>query len=133
MKTALTTLYENSLYAFELEGPTLAFRWTPATAQMSEEDFKDALMNYAGFALEHRPTGLLIDTRRFHFPHDTPGAWRDAHVLPRYLRAGASRMAYVLPEGAGPSLPPPRATGDFREAFFVDEGAARRWLLEASN
>ncbi|MCU0695412.1 MAG: hypothetical protein MUC96_02655 [Myxococcaceae bacterium] len=124
----MKVLRQNDLYRFELDGAVLAFRWTERTAQMSEQDFKDALVSYAGCALEHRPRGLLIDTRAFQYPRETPGAWRDEHIVPLYREAGAHRMAYVLPVPAGNAVPPPRAQHRFDEAFFADEPSAVAWL-----
>jgi hypothetical protein len=60
----MPTRSEDSLYASELGGPTLAFQWTEATALRSEEDCQ----------LRARASALLIDTRRFQVPRETPGA-----------------------------------------------------------
>jgi hypothetical protein len=121
-------LSESPLYRFELVHDVLAFRWTERTARMTEQDFKDAVMNDAGFALEHRPLGLLIDTTSFRYPAPTPGAWRDEAVVPRYLRAGVTRMAYVAPGASAGSLSLGNARGRFEEASFTEETAAIEWL-----
>lgn len=125
----MKTLFSNSLYAFELsdDARVLSFRWTERTAQMTEDDFKEALSNYAGFALEHRVPGLLVDTTHFRYGKPTPDAWRDAHVLPRYLKAGSARMAYVMPP-AVLAHTPGEVRGALHEKFFGDEAQALGWL-----
>jgi hypothetical protein len=125
----MKTLFSNSLYAFELsdDAHVLSFRWTERTAEMSEDDFKEALSNDAGFALEHRVPGLLVDTGHFRYAKPTPDAWRDAHVLPRYLKAGSLRMAYVVPAAMLPHTPG-ELRGALHEKFFGDEAAALAWL-----
>ncbi len=112
-------------------GTIIDFRWTDATRNMSEEDFRGGLRVFAGLAEEHRPVGLLVDIRSFgHEPGPDTGTWRAAEITPRYNRAGVRRFGYLVGPGfQGPKNSPVRNDGeDFETAFFDDEAAARSWL-----
>lgn len=60
-------LYQSKYYEFELSDGVIINRWLDTTAQMTYQDFKDALMNLAGYMIEHKTTRLLIDTTSLKF------------------------------------------------------------------
>ena len=100
-------LAEHNLYTFEwdAEAAILAFLWTEATANMTDEDFKEALSRYAERAKACGAKCLLVDVSRFqHALSPELGSWRDKTISPRYNEAGVRRFAYVI--GEGRPLPP---------------------------
>lgn len=123
---------DGATYRFELshEGDVLAFRWTEATVELTPQGFEEALAHYAAVAERYRPRGLLVDLQAFRFagPPPEPG-WRDAVILPRYLAAGARRMAYV---GLAPSEAATTGLGGFRERRFASEAEAIAWLRQTA-
>ena len=92
-------LYEYTLYRFELieDGEVLLFTWKASTERMSDEDFREALHNYAGFGSEYQVASMLVDIRGFKYPM-TPelAIWRDRDISPRYEKSGMKRLAYLL-------------------------------------
>ena len=130
-------LHRNDFYSFnyDLEGKILNFVWTPGTEKMTDTDFKDALSNFAGFALEYRTPNVLVDVRNFkHSMSEALGKWRDEVVTPRYNTAGVKRFGYLLPVGKAPAddapTDPPPANEQFATRYFDSEEKAGRWFRE---
>ncbi len=92
-------LYESTYYTFSLEGDTIINRWSDNTAKMSYQDFKDALMNLAGYIIEHKSKKILIDTNSFRFtlPDDNI-TWRNENLYPRITKNGTMKQALILPK-----------------------------------
>jgi len=92
-------LYESTYYTFSLDGDTIINRWKDDSAKMSYQDFKDALMNLAGYIIEHKSKKLLIDTTNFKFtlPNENI-AFRNEEFYPRITKVGTSRQALIMPE-----------------------------------
>src|SRR5262245_50413396 len=93
-------VYEHSLYTFELlkDGKILLFNWSDQTADMTEEDYQEALHNYAGFGAEFKVPFMLVDIRNFKYKM-TPqlGIWRDQFISPRYVKFGLQKFGYIVP------------------------------------
>ncbi len=105
-------------------------RWTPATAEMTDADFKDALEAFADLAEGRNARNLLVDVRTFrHEVGEALGAWRGEAIVPRYNRAGIRKFAYVVPGPGGPSGGPGE---DFETRAFADEDSALAWFREAA-
>jgi hypothetical protein len=125
------------LFSFELDTDlsVLRFHWTEKTANMTDEDFKRALLLYADFAKNHSPRGLLVDVRNFrHKLAPETGRWRDEVVAPKYASAGVKKFVYVV----GPDFPtppagalPPLNAPPFETRFFHSTGEAEKWLAES--
>ena len=126
-------IYKHSLYTFELiEGATiLLFNWTKATENMTEEDFQEALHNYAGFGCEYQVSKMLIDVRNFRYKM-TPqlGIWRDEHISPRYAKFGLQKFAYIVPLGVleGMKDTVKKVARSFEEQYFESAEDALNWL-----
>jgi hypothetical protein len=131
---SMTTIHEEPLFSFELEADsrTLRFHWTEKTANMTDDEFKRALLLYAELAGKHSVYGLLVDVRSFrHRIAAETGRWRDEVVAPKYAGAGVKKFAYVVGEDfpmppAG-SRPAPTA---FETRFFHSMAEAEGWLAE---
>jgi hypothetical protein len=131
----MTTIHQDQLFSFELDAGLnlLRFLWTEKTSNMTDDDFKRALLLYADFAKKHSVRGLLVDVRTFrHRMTPETGKWRDEVVAPKYASAGVKKFAYVVgqnfpmpPTGSKPSTVPP-----FETRFFHSTEEAERWLSE---
>ena len=128
----MKTVYQNSLYSFifDSENHVLIFEWTEKTAAMTDENFIDALSNYAGFAFELKGPGLLVDVRKFvHKMGEEAMKWRNDVALSRYMLAGSMKMAYVMPAQAIDSLPKGNVqVGEFTDHYFGSMVEATGWL-----
>ncbi len=130
-------VYNHSLYVFELieNNHILLFKWTDNTENMLEEDYQEALHNYAGFVLEFKTPSLLVDVTNFRYKM-TPqlGIWRDEHISPRYVKAGTKKFAYLVPKvvlekmkgGEGMK----KVERGFEEEYFESHKQAVSWLTD---
>ena len=69
---------------------------------MTDDDYKQALREYARLVLKHRARRALIDLRRFRYrlgDSDTLGSWWANEIVPLYNQAGLEKFAFVLTEG----------------------------------
>jgi hypothetical protein len=121
-------IYESTFYSFELNDRYCIFRWKENTDQMSLQDFKDALMNFAGYVIEHKTTKLLVFTENFKFITPEEGhEWRKKEYNPRIKKAGNVKQALIMREEFLPyvtdeidSVVPVR--------YFASESEAKAWL-----
>ena len=108
----------------------ILLRWTPATAAMTDADFKDALEAFADLAEGRRARNLLVDVCNFrHEMGEALGVWRREAIVPRYNRAGIRKFAYVVPGAGGPSSGPGE---DFETRAFDNEDAALAWFRQSA-
>lgn len=92
-------IYESTYYQFELDEDRIVNRWKDTTDKMTFQDFKDALMNLAGFAIENRTPKILIDTSNFKFQLPAENVeFRNEVFYPRVTKVGAISQALVMPE-----------------------------------
>src|SRR5262245_54195488 len=131
----MTSIHQDPLFSFELDADLnlLRFLWTEKTSNMTDDDFKRALLLYADFAKKHSARNLLVDVRSFrHRIAPETGKWRDEVVAPKYASAGVKKFAYVVaqdfpmpPTGSKPPTAPP-----FETRFFHSTEEAEKWLAE---
>ncbi len=130
-------VHQDPLFTFEFEEASaiLRFRWTEKTANMTDDDFKRALTLYADFAEKHAARGLLVDVRNFkHRPGPDIGTWRDEKIVPRYVRAGVKKLAYVVGSNApmssgGDQKAPPKEP--VATSYFGTMEEAEDWLKKS--
>jgi SpoIIAA-like len=121
-------LYDSRYYSFELSDKYMIFHWKDSTDQMSLQDFKDALMNFAGYVVEHQTPNLLVFTENFRFNVPEEGhEWRKKEYNHRVKKVGGVKQALLMKEEFLPyveneidSVIPVR--------YFSSEGEARAWL-----
>ena len=75
------------IITFEEDAKILKLKWSPNTNMMNDQDFKDALVVFAGFVEPYGANGLLVDVQEFKFmkamePELT--AWRIKNISTRY-------------------------------------------------
>ena len=92
-------IYESKYYEFELNDTVMINRWLDTSDQMNYQDFKDALMNLAGYMIEHKTTRLLIDTTKlkFQLPAEAD-EFRTKEFNPRITKVGEIKQALVMPK-----------------------------------
>src|SRR5262249_38677981 len=94
----------HAFYAFDLDeqASLLSFNWTEKSAGMTDDDYKQALREYARLVLKHQARRALIDLRRFRYrlgDSDALGSWWANEIVPLYNQAGLEKFAFGLPEG----------------------------------
>jgi hypothetical protein len=118
-----------TLYSIRYQKPRkfVALTWLAGTADMTDQDFKEALEVFAEGALQHHAERLMIDMREF---RGRPGAavltWRDEVIVPKYNRAGVKKVAWVWPGERGEM-----AEGEgtqYTNRYFSSEDEALAWL-----
>ncbi|MEO1049708.1 MAG: hypothetical protein AAFX87_03760 [Bacteroidota bacterium] len=126
-------LFETPLYAFKLieDGKILKFEWTDETRNMEFLNFQEACMIYAGLAIEHNVSLLLIDTVRFHYQMpDDYLEWKNEWLNPRYEKVPVTKHAFVMKKEGFEQF----ANQEFQEATYVNRffdatENAVQWLL----
>ncbi len=121
-------IYDSTYYSFELDDNYMIFHWKDSTDQMSLQDFKDALMNFAGYVLEHQTSKLLVFTENFKFKTPEEGhEWRKKEYNTRIKKVGEVKQALLMKEeflqyveDEIDSVVPVR--------YFSSESEARAWL-----
>ena len=110
------------------------FRWFDTTADMSAEEFKASLANFAACVQKCRRHRILVDNTNFRMsPSSMDGPWRDANIIPRYNAAGVTRFAFHVPPGMPMigSPPAPEGPGRFPTAYFGRRQEALDWLAKS--
>lgn len=103
--------------------------WKETTAYMSDQDFKDALVDFAGKVSAHRTPFLLIDTMNWKYRFkdvQATMAWRKQNIVPEYKKAGVIKEAFLIPEGA------PKMKADYgtlETDSFNTEKEIERWFF----
>ncbi|MBV7336156.1 hypothetical protein KFU94_49560 [Chloroflexi bacterium TSY] len=108
----------------------MTLAWTEATSNMTDEDFKKVNLEYANFAVEHGVKLLLVNVEKFgHRFGPELGSWRAQEVIPRYHKAGVTKMAFV--HGAGFEGAPAMSNEgeNFVTEHFALKADADEWLL----
>ena len=105
--------------------------WTTETAAMNNQDFKDALELFVGYAAEHSAPNLLVDLRPFRH-NMTPelGKWRDEVIAPKYNAAGVKKFAYLIGSVDSANRPSQNAGEDFVTGYFESTESGRSWFSE---
>jgi len=120
-----------AMYSIRYHKPEkfVCLTWSPGTAGMTDQDFKEALEVFADGALQHHAERLMIDMTEFRGrPGEKVLTWRDEVIVPKYNRAGVKKIAWVWPGEAGAT-----ATGEgtqYTNRYFPSEREALEWITE---
>jgi SpoIIAA-like len=123
-------VYESTYYTISLDGDTIINRWKDTTVKMSYQDFKDALMNLAGYIIEHKSKKILIDTTSFQFTLPSENVtFRNEEFYPRITKVGTNRQALVLHKEYLAYVKDEVAETDVvKTRYFASETEAIEWL-----
>ena len=127
-------IYQDKIKAFDHDekNSILRFTWMEETKNMTDDDFKSSLTEYAGFVKEKKVKRLLIDVRKFLFqPKSDVGKWQEETITPMYNKAGVVKKAFLVLTPNLPKTNSPQALGqNFPTWFFDNEDKAIQWLCE---
>jgi hypothetical protein len=126
-------LYEGQFLTILWDTPRriIGIRWKPATAKMTDEDFKGALTLFADHVERMGARGILVDVAGFHH-RIGPGVqeWRVKNISSGYTAAGVRRFAFLFPPDA--EVPPMMNHSAVGESFltraFTSQEEAVAWL-----
>lgn len=130
----MKTIFKNSKYqlVYHENLNILILDWSADTENMNDDDFREALSNYAGYVSQFMQPKLLVDTTKLKFsPSPEGGRFRNESCLPRFMSAGAYRLAYVMPIERKDKIPTQEIkTGHFTDKFFTSLEDGFRWLTQ---
>lgn len=123
-------IYESTYYSFELNEKHIIVRWKDSTEQMSYQDFKDALMNFAGYVIEHKMLNVIIFAENFKFRNPPEEAeWRKNEYAPRVAKIGQVKQALVMPKEFLEYVQDEVGSTDIvHSRYFASESEAISWL-----
>ncbi|MGH3037266.1 MAG: hypothetical protein ACRDMU_08805 [Gaiellaceae bacterium] len=127
---------EYGVIRHDREQGILELEWLESSATMTDDDFKRSMQRYAGLAAEHSTPYLLVDVTKFrHSMGEGVAAWRDAHIIPAYNRAGVKKFAFLLPAGASGTVeegkaPAEEPPGTFPTGYFTERRSVLEWFAE---
>lgn len=102
--------------------------WLPGTQSMTDQDFRDSLSVFAECALQHRAHCLIIDMREFrHRPSSEVLEFRDEVIVPKYIKAGVKKLAWIWPGESGDRMTE-SSGGAYENRYFDAEAEAFGWL-----
>jgi hypothetical protein len=102
--------------------------WLAGTQAMTDDDFKTALSVFAECSLQHRASGLIIDMREFkHRPGPEVQVFRDDVIVPKYVKAGVQKLAWIWPGESGDWMTEIPA-GKYHNRYFDKPEQAVSWL-----
>ena len=104
----------------------LRLTWLSGTEGMTDQDFKESLEVFAEGALQHHASRLMVDMREFRGrPSSEILAWRDDVTVPKYVRAGTKKIAWVWPGTTGED----NTATEYENRYFDSERQALAWVL----
>ena len=116
------------MYSLSYDKPKsfVCLTWLPGTEGMTDQDFKESLEVFAESALQHHARRLMVDMREFKGrPSVEVLAWRDDVTVPKYIRAGTKKIAWLWPGTTGEDT----TATDYENRYFNSEGDALAWVL----
>lgn len=113
----------------------LEFTWNELTAEMTEDEFKEIMLEYASFVEKYHPKRLLLDALENKFLL-TPAIqeWTDKNIFKRTYDAGLRRNAYIYPKDFLAQMGVEQIFDEEivrqkEHNFFYDREEALKWLL----
>ena len=102
--------------------------WLPGTQSMTDQDFRNTLSAFAECALQHRARCLIIDMQEFrHRPSSEVQEFRDEVIVPKYVKAGVKKLAWIWPGASGDRITE-SAGGNYENRYFGTVDEAFSWL-----
>ena len=117
-------------YSITYHGPEklVVLTWLPETQRMTDQDFKDGILAFADCALQHSARCLIIDMREFGFrPSSEAQVVRDEVVVPKYIKAGVKKIAWIWPGESGDGMTE-TPYGKYENRYFNTADEASTWL-----
>lgn len=97
MELVLSTPYIKVHYHKDFN--ILYSEWSEMAKEMSDEDFKQHIINFVSKMKEYKVKGFLVNSLQGHF---TVGIdmqeWHDSEIIPKYLEYSLEKIGFILPE-----------------------------------
>lgn len=95
MEKVLDRKFLEAFYNPELN--ILEATWLNVGEEISEEEFKETVSEFAQTTLQYRVRGFISDTQRYHYViNPEVQAWHDTVIIPQYVKAGVEQIVFVL-------------------------------------
>ena len=79
------------------QGKLMEFVWSDHSAHLTDEDFRQELLQQVKMVEQHKPAYLLIDTTHFMFAISPDvQTWIDNEVYPAWAGAGVVKIALLM-------------------------------------
>ena len=117
-------------YSITYHGPEklVALSWFAETQRMTDQDFKDSVLAFGDCALQHSARCLIIDMREFGYrPSPEAQVVRDEVVVPKYVKAGVKKIAWIWPGESGDGMTE-TADGKYENRYFNTADEAFTWI-----
>jgi hypothetical protein len=134
--SAPVELYSDRIvrYLRDPEHRSIELRWLGEANAMSEQQFRGAIERLASLMERDRPPNVLVDMARLEFsPADDFEQWRQTHIIPRYNKAGVTKFAFILAEGAPNTVetgtrPAVEGSAVYPTGYFSTRDGAIAWF-----
>jgi hypothetical protein len=134
--SAPVELYSDRIaqYLRDPEYRLIELRWLGEANAMSELQFRAAIERLAGLMERDRPPNVLVDMASLEYrPADDFEQWRQSHIIPRYNKAGVTKFAFILSEGApntveAGTLPAIEGSAAYPTGYFGTRDRAIAWF-----
>jgi len=117
-------------YSITYRGPekVVELTWLPETQSMTDQDFKDGILAFADCALQHSARRLIIDMREFRYrPSTEAQVLREEIVVPKYVKAGVKKIAWIWPGESGDRTTETR-DGSYENRYVDTPDEAFTWV-----
>ncbi|WP_375560524.1 hypothetical protein ACE193_22980 [Bernardetia sp. OM2101] len=114
--------------------------WLPATENITDEEYKEELLNYLNFALELKPKRAIMNSQSLLFTASpTIQEWTDQTIITPSTEVGLTKVAVVMSKEFIASLAIEQLMEDTSSnqivtiMSFKDKEEAREWVLSISS
>src|SRR5215469_5730974 len=81
---------------YDEERKSLELRWLPSTTDGTDAELQATMLAFAEEAIRLKPQSLIVDVSEFHHRFgDGMEPWRAVEIIPRYNKAGVTKMAFI--------------------------------------
>lgn len=90
-------IYKSKFLEIIPQGELMEFVWSDYSVHLTDEDFRQELLQEVKMVKQYRPTHLLIDTTNFMFAISPDvQTWIDEEVYPAWADAGVVKIALLM-------------------------------------
>ncbi|MBX2842504.1 MAG: hypothetical protein KTR26_12095 [Flammeovirgaceae bacterium] len=109
--------------------------WQPNTQVMGDDGFKATLTAVVDVVEKEGLNKIYVDARQyFHTLVPELQTWHDSQIVPKYIKVGVKRIAFVMPEdffnqvAIEQTFEEDTAIGSLQTQYFGSESEAKGWL-----
>ena len=135
----MNILYQSKFFLLKYDEELSIFEnlWSESNL-LTEDDYKNELLNYANLAVKHKPRNYLVNSPDFAFTA-TPELqlWTVENVFPKTMHAEAKKMAIIVASDIFAQVSIEQTVEEGAELtnqvitrYFDDYQAAMAWLAE---